>query len=358
MQRILIFNYNWLGDVIFSTPAIRAIKKAYPDSYIACLVVPRCCQILEANPHIDEVIDFDETGLHKSLRGKIKLIKELRLKKFDIAFIFHRSFTRALMMLLSRIPWRIGYATKHRGWILTCSLGEPKKPIHKVNYLLNLVKASTLWWKEKDKIKKTDAVKAELELSVPEEGDEDYEFIVSEDMITVAGKILQDCGLENTGDKFAVLNPGANWPPKRWTVDNFVQTGDLITEKTGMPIVITGAEKDKETAKAIAAKMKKKPVITCGRTDINILAGILRLSDIVVTADSGPMHLAVAVGARVVTIFGPTSPELSGPKGKGNYKVIQQDIECSIPCYDQTCTDNICMRLTKPEEVIEAILEV
>jgi len=356
MQKILIFNVNWLGDVVFSTPAIRAIKKAYPDSYMACLVVPRCREILETNPHLDEVIDFDEDGAHRSLIGKIKLIRQLRAKKFDVAFLLHGSFSRALITALAGIPWRVGYATKrHRRLILGCYLAEPKRPVHKVNYFLNLVRVASKWGEGNKKGISVAAGNGE-ELIITEPGEEDYEVVVSPEMRVLGARALKSCGLDNPTGKFAVLNPGANWLPKRWTVDGFAKTGDLITEKTGMPVVITGAQKDLELAEKIAGKMKTKPVITCGQTDIKALAGILKLSDVVVSADSGPMHLAVAVGARVVTIFGPTSPELTGPRGSGNYTVIHKDIECEVPCYDRNCEENVCMQLVKPEEVLEAIL--
>ena len=95
-KRILIVNVNWIGDVIFSTPFIKAIRDAYPDAYIACLLHPRCAQILKGNPRIDEIIVYDEEGQHKGIIGKLMLILYLRKIRFDIAFILHRSFTKAL----------------------------------------------------------------------------------------------------------------------------------------------------------------------------------------------------------------------------------------------------------------------
>lgn len=340
MQKIIIFNVNWLGDVICSTPAIRAIKRFYPDSYLACLVVPRCRQVLEANPHIDEVIDFDEKGSHRGLVGKLQLIGYLRSKRFDKAFILHRSFSRALMLTLAGIPWRVGYNTKKRGWLLSCSLEEPQQPAHKVDYFLNLVKATASHF--------VDGEFRELD-------EQDYEFVISPGMLDRAGRILKEEGLRPSS-KFALLNPGGNWLLKRWPVDNFARLGDLIVEKTGMPVVITGAEKDLTLAQEIAKQMKTKPVITCGQTDIKSLAGLLKLSSVVVTGDTGPMHLAVAVGSRVIALFGPTSPQLTGPRGRGNYTLIHKDIGCEVPCYNYSCKVNRCMQAIKPEEVMKVII--
>ena len=108
-KRILIVNVNWVGDVLFSTPFIRAVREANPDAYIACLLHPRCTQMLESNPRLNEIIIYDEEGIHKSLLGKWRLIKELKGKKFDAAFLLHRSFTKALITYLAGIKERIGY---------------------------------------------------------------------------------------------------------------------------------------------------------------------------------------------------------------------------------------------------------
>ena len=138
MKRILIINVNWLGDVLFSTPFIRAIRKKFPTSYIACMVVQRCKPMLELNPNIDEIIIYDEDSGYRSILGKIRLIKFLRFKRFDAAFILHRSFTRALIAFLSGIKRRIGYNAKKRKILLTDAVKLPSRDIHKVDYFLNI----------------------------------------------------------------------------------------------------------------------------------------------------------------------------------------------------------------------------
>lgn len=107
-KRILIVEVNWVGDVIFSTPFIRAVREAYPDAYIACLIHPRCKEMLESNPRIDELIVYDEEYGHKGLLGKLKLVLELRKKHFDVAFLLHRSFTKALITFLAGAKERWG----------------------------------------------------------------------------------------------------------------------------------------------------------------------------------------------------------------------------------------------------------
>jgi heptosyltransferase-2 len=144
-KRILIFNLNWLGDVLFSTAAIRNIRRNFPDSYIACSVPSRCYHILKDNPNLDEVIIYDEKDRHRSLLSKIKFISLLRYKKFNIVYLFHRSFTRALITYLARIPERIGYYSKKRGWLLTKKiLSPPKDSLHRIDYYLTLIERAGL----------------------------------------------------------------------------------------------------------------------------------------------------------------------------------------------------------------------
>src|SRR3989338_629822 len=99
-KKILIINVNWVGDVLFSTPFIRAVREAYQKSYIACLIHPRCIEMLEGNPHLNELIIYDEEGRHKGFLGKLDLISKIRKKRFNTAFILHRSFTKAALAYL------------------------------------------------------------------------------------------------------------------------------------------------------------------------------------------------------------------------------------------------------------------
>ena len=115
MKKILVINANWVGDVVFSAPLFRALKEAYPQAHVSCLAVPRVKEVLESIPDLDEMIIYDERGKHRSPLAKIQLILELKHQRFDIAFLLHRSLTRALLVFLAGIPQRVGYDTKGRG---------------------------------------------------------------------------------------------------------------------------------------------------------------------------------------------------------------------------------------------------
>ncbi len=328
-KRILIVNVNWVGDVIFSTPFIRAVRETYPDAYIACLLHPRCSQMLESNRRLDEIIIYDEEGAHKSLFGKWKLIQELRKKDFDTAFLLHRSFTKALIAYLAGAKERIGYPTKNRGWILTRAVEEPDEALHKVEYFLNIARAAGIRPK-----------------------DTSYEFFVEDaDREYIAG-LLQRSGVA-ASDRVVVLCPGGNWDPKRWAAENFAKLGDLLVKEFGARVVLAAAKKDILLAEEIDHMMKAPAIIAAGKTSLKQLGALLERASLVIANDTGPMHMAVAVGVKTIALFGPTSPAITGPYGTGDYAVISRHEKCEVPCYDVTCTNNTCMQAIAVDDVLQ-----
>ena len=154
-------------------------------------------------------------------------------------------------------------------------------------------------------------------------------------------------------DRLIVLCPSGNWDPKRWPKEDFAKLADMLIEKLGVKIILSGAGKDIGLAEKIKSLMKNIPIISCGVTTLKELGCLLERADLVIANDSGPMHLAVAMKTNVIALFGPTSPELTGPYGKGNYTVLWKTKECEVPCYDVTCTDNRCMKLISVEDVFK-----
>ena len=329
MKKILIVNVNWIGDTLFSTPFIRAVREAYPDSYIACLLHPRCKEMLDLNPRLNEIIIYDEEGEHKGLFGKLKLVLSLRRKKFDTAFLLHRSFTKALIIFFAGVKERIGYPTKRRAMLLTKTVDDPAEELHKVEYFLNIARASGLMHKNKS-----------------------YEFFINNSDKKFISDLLSASGVSEK-DTVVVLCPGGNWDPKRWPKENFARLADTLAEGSGVKIVISGSRKDMKLAEEIAGMMKKPSIITAGKTTLKQLGALFTRSDLVIANDTGPMHLAVAMKAKTIALFGPTSPALTGPYGEGCYKVISKNDTCDIPCYDITCIDNRCMAAIKVEDVFK-----
>jgi heptosyltransferase II len=321
-NKILIFNVNWLGDVLFSTAAIRNIRYNYPDAFIACIVPPRCLAVLEGNTHLDEIIVFDEKGKHRGLWQKLKFIAYLRKIKFDKVYLLHRSFSRALISLFAGIPQRFGYYTRKRGFLLTRSFpAPPVERQHRIDYYLNVIKCAGLTVQDRH-----------------------TEFFVTQDDIQEVEKFLLENQVKE--DDFLVgINPGGNWGPKRWPRENFAGLADRLAEEFKAKVIITGSEADIDLAQQISRKMRHNSILACGKLSIKQFAVLANIMNVFISADSGPLHIANAMGSRlVVALFGPTSPELTGPYPADNAVILRKDTGCRIPCYKVNCSDNICMK--------------
>lgn len=333
-KRILIVEVNWIGDVLFSTPFIRAVREANPDAHIACLLHPRCVQVLRSNPRVNEIIIYDEEVEHKALLGKAKLILELRKKRFDTAFLLHRSYTKALIVYLAGIRERIGYPTKKRRPILTRVIEDPDEEIHKVEYFLKIAR----------------------DCGMPVK-DPSYEYFVDDADRRASGELLARSGIK-AADKVVTLCPGGNWDPKRWPREKFASLGDEIARRWGARIVLAAAKRDMKLAEEIAKMMHCNPAAVAGKTTLNELGALLERSELVIANDTGSMHMAVAMKAKTIALFGPTSPKLTGPYGKGSYRVISRNETCEVPCYDLSCKDNRCMSAIKVEDVLRVAGEL
>lgn len=335
-KRILIFNVNWLGDVVFSTAVIRNIRRNYPDSYLACIVPSRCYPILKENPHLDEVIIFDEKDRHKGFIGKLKFVRFLRSRQFDTVFLLHRSFSRALLCRLADIPERIGYDTKKRGFLLTRKINPPDiHALHRIDYYLNVIE------------------KAGLKVE-----DRYSEFFVSEEDLRFIDEFLKEQGVQKN-DFLVALNPGGNWPPKRWAKSHWAELADRLISEFSARVIITGSAQDKKLVESIQHLMLQKPIIACGMLNLKQLGALCKRLDLFITADTGPLHIANAVGAKnIIAIFGPTSAQITGPFPLKNVVILQKDVGCKIPCYVVDCHDNRCMKAVTPDDVIEKVRQI
>lgn len=330
-KRILIWLQNWRGDVLFSTPFIKAIRKRYKDSHIAVIVNSRCREILEDNKYINEIVIYDDKIQERSIIGKIRFIISLKNKKFDTIFLLHRSLSRAMIACMAGVKERIGYFYKKRNFMLTKIIEQPTEPLHKIEYFLNI------------------ASHAGSDIS-----DKSLDFFVNEEDRSYIDELLRRNGV-NKGDPFIVINPGGNWPAKRWQEEDFAELSDRLIKKYNMKIVISGSENDVSRALRIQELAQEMLTIICGKTTLKQLGALFEKARIAISGDSGPLHIALAVGTGVIALFGPTSPTLTGPYAGGNYSVIQKDVGCQIPCYDDLCKDNRCMKAISVDDVMEKI---
>jgi lipopolysaccharide heptosyltransferase II len=330
-KRILIFNVNWLGDVLFSTATIRNIRRNFPQSFIACIIPSRCYHILKGNPHLDEIIIFDEKDRHKSTVEKLKFISYLKSKDFDVVFLLHRSLTRALMCRLAGIPERIGYLTRKRRFLLTKKIAAVDiHSLHRIDYYLNIIEKAGL--------------RCEDRFTEFFTSDEDWGFV--KDTLGKKG-ITED-------DLLIGINPGGNWSPKRWPKEYWAILADKLIGELKAKVIISGSASDSALANQICELMKNEPNIACGVFNLKQLGALFKRLNLFITADTGPLHIANASGAKkIIALFGPTSPKITGPYPGNNAVVLKKDVGCKIPCYVVGCKDNRCMKAITPEEVFE-----
>lgn len=332
-KRILIFNVNWLGDVLFSTAVIRNLRYNFPNAFIACVIPSRCYPILKDNPHLNEIIIFDEKDRHKGVFDKLKFVQLLKAKKFDVVFLLHRSFTRALICRLADIPERYGYYTKKRGFLLTKKIIAPDKDsIHRIDYYLNIIERA--------------GIKIEDRFS---------DFFISEKDALFIDEYLRNKGVRE-GDFLIGVNPGGNWHAKRWPKEYWAILSDILMEDLGAKVIITGGYFDLPLAKDIQGLMKAKPIIACNDLNIKQLGALCRKLDLFITADTGPLHIANSVKTKkIIALFGPTSIKVTGSYPDYNVIVLQKDVGCILPCYKVKCPDNRCMKAITPQEVAEKV---
>lgn len=332
-KKILIFNVNWLGDVLFSTAAIRNIRRNFPDSFIACIIPSRCYPVLKGNPNLDEIIIFDEKDRHKGILARFDFVRSLKARGFDIAFLLHRSFSRALICRLAGIPKRIGYYTRKRSFLLTQKIMPPlRDSLHRIDYYLDIIE------------------KAGLKIE-----DRYTEFYISGEDIKFIQEFLSKNSVSNK-DFLVVINPGGNWLSKRWPKEYWAELADKLIERFGAKVVVTGGHNDISLAAQIKEGMKFRPIIACGVFNLKQLGALAKEASIFITADTGPLHIANSVGAKkIIAIFGPTSPKVTGPYPLKNVVILQKNVGCVIPCYGVKCKDNRCMKAVTPEDVLKTI---
>ncbi len=308
IKRILVITLSNIGDIILTTPVIRALSKEFLDSRIDVMVGPNGKDIFDKDPRIFKLVIYDK---HVSIAEKRRLQIKLRKLKYDLVVDLRNTVFPLLL------------APKYR----TSPIQSfPKDMMHK---------------KEKHLYRLT-----AFGIEYPNEGS--YIYITKEDE-DYADNILKTNAV--TGP-IVVVSPGAKSHLKQWTVEGFAQVCDGLVGECGASIVFVGTALDKEIALSISKKMKNKPHDLVDKTNIRQLASILKRSDLLITNDSAPMHLGCAVGAKVLAVFGPTDPRKYGPTGEFD-AVINKKLFCS-PCEVAACEyGHECMKLISADEVLD-----
>ncbi len=354
-SRILIKSPNWIGDIVLSIPAIKALRGIYPDSYIAVLVKQELVDLLVNNPAINEVIPYEEGHGLKKFSMILHLRDIIRKGDFDTALLFTNSFSSALIAFLAGVPDRVGYNKDGRGLLLTnpIKVKDENKSIHQTCIYLNLINCMefqnrdssvTLFLQNDNTVILSEAKNLIPEIHIKEK---DREWAVN----LVKEKIKK-------GKYLIGINPGARYgAAKRWLAERFVELGNRLTLKFNASIILFGGPEEKEFVSGIAAGIKTQQgdvLNMAGSTSLGQLAALIERCDVFITNDTGPMHIAYSVGTPVVAIFGSTDPNRTGPLGD-SHKIVKKNIPCS-PCFKRVCPfDMECMKMIEVEDVMNAV---
>jgi 3-deoxy-D-manno-octulosonic-acid transferase/heptosyltransferase-1 len=336
---ILIVKLSAIGDVIHTLPSLAALRGLYPDAHITWVVEEAAADLIINHPYLDEVLisrrkkwskDFGSGQLNNALKEIITFVKTLRKRQYNLVIDFHGLFKSSVIVFLSRGKRKIGYDSLQElsGLFLNEKIPEDMTK-HAVDRYLDFPRYLGA---------KTDSVQFALPI------DKETDVKVQ--------NLLRKYNIEDK--KFVAINPVALWETKLWSNEKFAHLADLINDKLQMKVVFTGSEK--EPLQKITSLMTKESINLGGQTSLPELACLYKKARIVISTDSGPMHLAAAAGTPVIALFGPTEPARTGPYGPG-HTVIRTEIACS-PCFLKKCPTKKCMEDITPEQVLEAVKKV
>ncbi len=329
-NKIIVRAPNWIGDAVLSTPALTALREKYPGAHISLLARRSVSDCFLHNPAVDEIIILPEKN---NLFYWLKAFK-LRKDKYDRAILFPNSFSSALFFRISGAEETLGYRRDARGFLLTCALEPTRKLLreHQVNYYLHLI--------EDFHDSKRESVNHELVWVVTQQEKEEAKRLLEENKI-------------KSVDRLIGINPGATFgPAKRWFPRNFADVGDELIKKQSVKILLFGTSKEEKITDEICRYMKEKCVNLAGKTSLRQLGALLSMCKLLITNDSGTMHIATAVKTPVVAIFGSTDPARTGPRGE-EHTVFYKRVDCS-PCFSRKCPrgDYRCFKEIQVEEVL------
>ena len=326
-MRILIVRLRQIGDVVFTTPAVAALRRQFPGAHLTYLVEPAAAPIVSGNPHLDEVIVAPRQGGIAGLAADVKLGWRLRRAEYDLVIDFHGGPRASLLTLMSGAPRRIGYDVVARRWMYTDVVERPRelRRRHSVENQWDLL--ATL-----DVASPTPAAN-------PVEMPLDCGAKATVDERLVAAGVMPD-------DDLAVIHVSASSPFRRWPLASFVETVAALASTAGRHVIVTSGPSERQTANAIINEARAKlpvsdrrRVLDCGDFSLAELRALLERSALYIGGDSGPLHLAATTRVPIVAIFGPTPSERSAPWR--HPALLSELIEIDgLPC--RPCDQRVC----------------
>ncbi|MFO8012468.1 MAG: lipopolysaccharide heptosyltransferase II [Phycisphaerae bacterium] len=340
-SRTLIIKPSSMGDVVQALPVLTALKETHPRAHVSWLVAKAFAGILEGHPRLDEVIVFDRHRFGRFTFSVtvatefVRFMEDLRRRRFTTVIDLQGLFRSGLLALATGAPARVGFrgARELAPLFYTAEVAPGHHAVHAVDRYM--------------------AVARRIGLAGPEARDH---LPVPAEARAAIRERLTEAGL-GAGEPFVAVCAHARWPTKQWPAERFAAVLERMRETRGARAVLVGSPDAADGARAIARAMTEPPIDLTGATTLKELAAVLGEARVMLTNDSGPMHVAAAVGRPVVALFGPTNPKRTGPYGPG-HRVLAGRAACS-PCYRRRCLYDrasgamLCLTNITPEAVVE-----
>lgn len=337
-MHILIVKLGSIGDIVHTLPSLAAIRHALPDAEISWAVEAGAAEILRRNPMIDNLIEVDTRSLRAGNLAEGKLldvgrqIREFRKFKFDLVLDFQGLWKSAMVAKLSRAKSRWGFASaglrEPSSRILLTDTVDTPQQIHVIRKNLGLAAAA-------------------LGINVP---DDNFEF-----PIATAEKHRSEAAsiADQVDGEFVILNPGGGWITKLWHAEKFGELADRLWNEKGLASIVTTGPNEDELAEKVASNSRSGHTILA-QPSLKGFYEMARRATVYVGGDTGPTHIAVAAGAPVVGLFGPTEWWRNGSINPDDICVERNDIDCRVDCHRRTCDKWICMD-SDVEAVFDAV---
>lgn len=334
IKRVVVRGTNWVGDSVMTLPALRALRRVLPGAKITLVVRPSAKGIFADVDFVDEILIYDR----RNVWSVVPQIKEWRRRQFDLAVLFQNAFEAALIPFFAGVPLRLGYATEARQALLTHPLPLPdwRSSRHEVFYYLYLITA----------LEQLLFGTSEICEAVP-----DASLQISEVRKSEAENLLRSYGVRE-GEPVVALCPGSvNSRAKRWSAESYASLADRLIDSQRQVLLIGSAD-EADVTREVTNRMKQQPIVLTGKTSLDQITAVLSLVDLVVTNDTGPAHIAAALGRPTLVIFGPTNPLTTRPFAP-EAEILRHPPDCA-PCMLRDCPiDHRCMTAITVDEVFE-----
>lgn len=327
ISKILVIKLRAIGDVLLSTVVLKNLREAFPQAQIDFLTEKPSREVLEGNSDITSSIIFDNTT-----QNGAGLVFDIRRRNYDLIIDLFGNPRSALITFFSGAPHRVGYRFKWRRHCYNIIVEPRGGDVHNTEFNLDALRK----------------IQIPVNSTSPNFPLQDIAERYAENFFKTAGLDRQSV---------VALNPGGGWYTKRWRAQHFARLGDMITAYTNSPVIIIWGPGEQNEAEQIRSSMKSDAILI-PKTTLKELASLLKRCLVMVTNDSGPMHIAAAVGTPVVAIFGPTNPELQGPVGEVHEVVQHGELLCLGCNYTRCPIGNPCMEELSAETVFKAFQRV